>query len=128
MIGGASMARWRPLTWVIVVVNALFLVWIVVSVITGSDSCSDKSGTAKDVCDTLAAVGASIGIAVVAFAWALADVILGVLWLVTRPGGRPCGVCGRPVQEGVTVCSACGFDFRAAAGTAGVRATAPGPP
>jgi hypothetical protein len=125
----ASMPTWRPFTWVIVVMNVLFLTWIVVALITGSDTCSDKSGTAKDVCDTLATIGASIAVVVVASVWALVDVILGVLRLVTRQGGRPCTVCGCRVKEGVTVCPACGYDFRAAAGaTPVVPTSAPGPP
>jgi hypothetical protein len=114
------MPRWRPFTWVIVAVNALFLIWIVVALITGSDTCSGKSGVAKDICDTLATIGASLEVAVIVLAWAVVDVILGVLWLVTPSGGRPCAVCGSPVKEGVTVCPACGFDFRTAAGTPGV--------
>jgi hypothetical protein len=119
------MPRWRPFTWVIVVVNVSFLIWLVVALVSGTDTCSDKSGTAKDICDTLATVGASIEVAIVAFVWALVDVIAGVLWLVTRPGGRPCTVCGSPVEEGLTVCPTCGYDFRTAAGATPV-APAPG--
>jgi hypothetical protein len=118
----APMPRWRPFTWIIVVVNVVFLLWIVSTFAGASDSCSGESGQVKDVCETLATVGASIGVALVALVWALADVILGVLWLVTRQG-RPCRVCGRRVKEGVTICPACGFDFRAAAGAAPVVPT-----
>lgn len=110
------MPKWRPFTWVIVVINVLFLVWIIAGVAGTSDSCGGMSGEELEVCEAATAIGASIGVGIIMFLWVLADVILGILWLVTRPKGRPCPVCGTQVKEGVTVCLKCGHDFRAAAG------------
>ena len=120
--------RWRAFTWVIIVLNVLFLIWLITALVGGPDSCSGESGLSKDVCETLATVGASVGVALIVSAWTFADVILGVLWLVTPPGGRPCAVCGSRVKEGVTVCPACGFDFRAAAAIPGRSSAAAGSP
>ena len=112
------MPRWRPFTWVILVVDLLFLIWLITALVGTSDSCSGESELAKAVCDTLSTVGATIGAALIVSLWGFVNVILGVLWLVTRQGGRPCVVCGSHVKEGVTVCGACGHDYHAAAGGA----------
>jgi hypothetical protein len=107
--------RWRPFTWIIVVINILFLIWIIAGVAGTSDSCLGKTGQELDACETGTAIGASIGVGIIVFLWFLADGILGILWLVTRSKGRPCPVCGTRVKEGATVCPKCGHDFRAAA-------------
>lgn len=120
------MPKWRAFTWVIVVINVLFLVWIIAGIASVSDECANKVGQAKEACETGTAVGASIGAGIIVFLWALVDMILGIIWLVTRPRGRPCPVCGTLVREGVTVCPKCGHDFRAAAG--GPPSGVPPPP
>jgi hypothetical protein len=61
-------------------------------------------------------VGTAIGAGLIIVLWALGDVILGVLWLVTnRKKTRPCPVCGSDVKKGVLSCRQCGYDFRAGA-------------
>lgn len=74
------------------------------------------TGDELDACEAGTAIGASIGVGIIVFFWFLVDGILGILWLVTRPKGRPCPDCGTRVKEGATVCPKCGHDFRAAAG------------
>lgn len=108
------MPKWRPFTWVIVVVNILFLIWIIAGVGSTADSCEGMTGAELDACEAGTAIGASIGVGIIVFLWFLVDGILGVIWLVTRPKGRPCPVCGTNVKEGVTVCPNCGHDFRSA--------------
>jgi hypothetical protein len=110
------MPKWRPFTWVILVVNPLFLIWLIVVLVHVSGSCSDETGLAKDVCDALSTIGASIGAVTVLFVWFLVDGILGILWFVTRQEGRFCAVCGTRVKAGITTCPACGYDFRASTG------------
>jgi hypothetical protein len=106
---------------VIVVINVLFLIWIIAGVASTGDSCAGLTGPELEACEAGTAVGASIGVGIILFLWFLVDAILGILWLVTRSKGRPCPVCGTRVKEGVTVCPKCGHDFRAAAaGTPGV--------
>lgn len=118
------MPKWRVFTWVIVVINILFLVWVIAGVGGGASNTNDCSGLTGDalrLCNAGnagTAVGTGIGVAIILFLWALVDIIMGIVWLVTRPKGRPCPVCGTNVKPGVTVCGNCGHDFAGAASQA----------
>jgi hypothetical protein len=108
------MPSWRPLTWVILVVQVLFVIWIVVAVNgVASDTCTNDQYS--DACRAGEAIGMGIGLGLILFFWALIDVILGVIWLVTNKSKRTCPACGRNVKKGLLTCTACGFDFAAAA-------------
>jgi hypothetical protein len=107
------MPSWRPLTWVILAVQVLFIIWIVAGANSASDNCSTNEYS--DACRTGQAIGTAIGIGLIIFLWALVDVILGVIWLVTNKSKRTCPACGRNVKKGLLVCTTCGFDFAAAA-------------
>lgn len=120
------MPKWRVFTWVILVVNLLFLIWIIAG-IAGSGGTPEDCGTLTvEECNAAEGVGTAIGVGIIIVLWALVDVILGVLWLVTRPKRRSCPVCGADVKKGVTVCPKCGHDFATAAGDA--RQPPPPPP
>ncbi|MGZ5408310.1 MAG: hypothetical protein ACXWDG_11075 [Aeromicrobium sp.] len=111
-----TMPKWRVFTWVIVVINVLFLVWIVTGLAAAGNNCAGETGDSLSACQAGTAVGASIGVGIIVFLWAFVDIILGILWLVTRPKDRrACPVCGTDVKTGLTVCSKCGHDFAAAA-------------
>ncbi|MFM9445412.1 hypothetical protein [Streptomyces acidiscabies] len=75
------------LTWVILLFNALMLMWLVL----GVNSASDKGGScgADKVCQDANDVGTAIGAGIIIFIWAAGAVILGVIWLVTNKSGRP---------------------------------------
>jgi hypothetical protein len=125
-----AMPKWRPFTWVILVINALFLIWIISGIAGNSSNCSGLSGQELDTCQSATAVGTGIGVAIIVVFWALVDVILGVIWLVTRRKGRSCPVCGNDVKRGLTRCSSCGYDFAAGvaqAQQAGPQVPAPPP-
>lgn len=108
----ARRPHWRPFTWVILVINALFLAWLISGVVSASGNCAGMRGQDLQACQAGTAVGAGIGVAIIVLFWALVDVILGVLWLVTRSRGtRTCPVCGNQVKRGLTVCRSCGYDF-----------------
>ena len=108
------MPSWRPLTWVVLVVQVLFVIWLIAGFNAASSSdCS--TADYSDACQAGQAVGTGIAIGIILFLWALVDVILGVIWLVTNKSKRTCPACGRNVKKGLLVCSACGFDFAAAA-------------
>jgi hypothetical protein len=106
-----AMPKWRPFSWVILVINILFLVWIIAGI--ASSSPSDCGSLTAKQCSDATAVGTGIGVALIIVFWAFVDVILGVVWLVTRPRSktRPCPVCGTDVKKGVTVCPSCGYNF-----------------
>jgi hypothetical protein len=108
------MPSWRPLTWVILVVQVLFVVWLITGINAASHtSCSNAAYS--DACKAGEAIGTGIGIGPIVFFWALVDVILGVIWLVTNKSKRTCPACGRNVKKGLLACTGCGFDFAAAA-------------
>ncbi len=99
--------QWRKMTWFILVVNLLFVVWIFAGV--GGADCEAEAEFAG-ACEA----GTAIGVGIVIVLWALVDVILGVLWLITGRSGRDCPACGRGVKKGLTACKSCGHDFRTA--------------
>lgn len=80
----------RKFTWFILIVNVLFLVWIIAAVSGNSgaiEDCSQLAKQAKDVCEAGnagTAVGTGVGVFLIVVFWALVDVILGVIWLVTN--------------------------------------------
>lgn len=76
------MRSWRPLTWVILIVQVLFLVWVIAAANSGAHACTDSEYS--DACVNSAAIGTMIGLAFILFLWALIDVILGVTWMVTN--------------------------------------------
>ncbi|MDT0379754.1 hypothetical protein RM572_13370 [Streptomyces sp. DSM 42041] len=102
--------RWRFFTWVILAFNLIMLIWVITGATSGPD-CSGKTGDALTTCQA-GQVGTGIGVSLLIVLWALSDVILGVLWLVTKPHGRNCPACGNSVRKGVMQCRSCGYDFR----------------
>ena len=106
------MPKGRVFTWVIVVVNVLFLIWIVTA-IAGAGSTKDCGSLSASSCQDATAAGTAIGVGLIIVFLAFVDIVLGILWLVTRPKRRPCPVCGADVKPGVVVCPKCGHDFRA---------------
>lgn len=79
------MPRFRPFTWIILVINVIFLIWIIVGASSTSPSC--PPGLDPAAC------------------------ILGILWLITRPRRRECPACGYAAKRGVTVCQHCDRSF-----------------
>ncbi|TWF94984.1 hypothetical protein FHU35_13705 [Saccharopolyspora dendranthemae] len=99
--------RFRIFTWVILAINAIFLIWIIEGI-----------STRTNPTDAAANVGTAIGAGLVIGLWVASDVILGVLWLITKPKTRDCPACGRTVKRGQTQCKHCGYDFAQSARSA----------
>jgi hypothetical protein len=102
--------RWRVFTWVILAFNLLMLIWLISGVNASAQDCSKLVGDQQSNCEA-GDVGTAIGAGLLIGLWAFGDVILGVLWLVTRSTKRPCPVCGSGVRKGQTQCLKCGHDF-----------------
>lgn len=97
------------MTWAVVIFNILMLLWIIIGVATTHPK--NCNGLSQQLCNDATNTGKGIAVGIIIILWVIGDVILAVLWLVTR--GRSCPVCGRNVKRGLTVCRGCGHDFRA---------------
>lgn len=74
-------SRWRGVTWMLVVANAVFLVWLV-AVVDGRASKSCYPGDDSCVRDLDQRWAVSVGI--VASLWVLVVVVLVVVWFLDR--------------------------------------------
>jgi predicted RNA-binding Zn-ribbon protein involved in translation (DUF1610 family) len=103
---------WRVFTYVILVINLCFLVWVIAGAAGANGHASDCGSLDQQTCDSARDVGTSIGVGLVFVFWAVVDVILGIIWLVTRSTKRQCPACGNGVKKGLVRCNRCGHDFR----------------
>jgi hypothetical protein len=114
-------SRWRKMTWVFLIVNALFVLWVSVGVgdRPSKDCANDpdvKAGIiSQDLCESASDVGTSIGVALIVLLWFFVFVAVSLIWFMTRPRGRQCPACGETVKKGRTSCQKCSHDFAAAA-------------
>jgi hypothetical protein len=76
--------RRRVFMWFILAVNVLFLWWIIAGVGGNADNCAGEVGQALEDCQTATNIGTGIGVVFIIFLWAMVDVILGVIYFVTR--------------------------------------------
>ena len=104
--------RFRIFTWIILAINALFLVWIIVGA-ASRPAATNTTCNSLDLqtCQAASDVGTAIGVGLIIGLWVAADVILGILWLITKPKTRDCPACGRAVKRGKLNCKGCGYDF-----------------
>lgn len=105
------MRNWRKFTWFILIVQVIFLIWIIAGTSSAANNCDGEVGDALELCQAGTAVGAGIGIGIIIFLWAFVDIILGLIWLITNRGQRDCPACGRAVKKGKTSCEKCGHSF-----------------
>ena len=106
------MKNWRKFTWVILIIQVLFVVWIVAGTSSATSNCDGLIGSDLELRQAGTAIGAGIGIALVIFLWVVVDIILGVIWLITNRGQRDCPTCGKAVKKGQTRCGSCGYDYQ----------------
>ena len=73
---------------VILAINVLFLLWIVVGVGGSEDLCDteeERGVLTLEECQAATAIGTGIGVSLICGLWAIVDIILLVLYLVTQP-------------------------------------------
>lgn len=114
------MRRWRKMTWLLAVVNLLFLIWVIGAI---ADRPSKSCAPGDSLCVNASDAGTGIGVAFIIGFWFVVFIVLALIWLMTRPRHRTCPVCGEDVKKGRTVCQGCGHDFAAAAASAPSAAT-----
>src|SRR4051812_3217175 len=105
--------RWRKATWALVLWSAFILIWAIAG---GSCAANDCAQQATDLDQSACQAGTGIGIAIVLLFGFFGFVFFSLIWLMTRPKGRPCPRCGDTVKKGLMTCPSCSFSF-AAVGT-----------
>jgi hypothetical protein len=79
------MPRWRKATWALLIFNLLILVWIVTGVGAVSNECGGKIGDALTTCQAGTAIGAGLGITFIIILWFIGFIVLGLIWIMSRP-------------------------------------------
>lgn len=75
----------RPLTWVILGWNGLMTAWIIYGIAaTAHQSANCATDVYADACRAGTGVGAAVAIGGILFLTAIVDVILAVIWMVTK--------------------------------------------
>src|SRR5947208_2367286 len=63
--------KWRVFTWVIVIINVLFLVWIITGVNSASQNCNGLHGQNLSSCQAGTAIGGTLAVGVIVFFWVM---------------------------------------------------------
>ena len=107
--------RWRKMTWVLNVLNVIFLIWIIGGAVSGAHTaardCAHPGVLTRQECLDASHAGTGIGVALVFVLWFIGFIILSIVWFMTRRRGRICPHCGEDVKKGLTACKKCGYDF-----------------
>lgn len=96
------------MTWTIIIFDIVMLVWLILG---GPHS---VPASTCELCIHIQSPLANLEtmqarfVTHVVHLWIAGDIILGVLWIVTR--GRECPACGLQVPRGVIACEYCGWD------------------
>ena len=122
---GRLVPHWRKATWALAIFNLLILIWLIAGIAGTSNNCAGLTDGALSGCQAGTAVGAGIGVTLIVLIWFIGFMVLGLVWLMSRPRHRQCPRCGHDVKKGLTVCRSCGYDFAQA--TAQIPAPPPLP-
>lgn len=76
--------RKRIFTWVIVGINVLFVAAIILAVVSNNGTPRNCGTLSARVCSDANNTGAALAVTLIVIIWVVADIILGILWLVTR--------------------------------------------
>ena len=82
------MAHWRKATWALVIWNVFMVLWLA-STLRGEFSCDRETGAARAVCDAGASIGTTYGASLVGVAWFVGFIVIGLIWLASRPRSMP---------------------------------------
>lgn len=78
----------RIFLWVFLVVQALFIVWIISGAMTASGQPEDCEGLSAETCNAASDVGTGIGVALIIGLWMVVDFFLAVIYGVYRLAKR----------------------------------------
>jgi hypothetical protein len=106
-----KMLKLRPLSWVIIAINLLFLYATFSGLSETSKSCTGLTGDDLSICQAGTAIGAGLGLGIILFFWVMIDLILLIIWFVSNKNQRECPKCGRKIKRGLTTCPKCKHKF-----------------
>ena len=78
----------RVFLWVFLLVQLLFIIWIIAGVSSGAGTPEDCEGLSEETCNAAADVGTSIGVALIIGVWVVVDFLLAVIYGVYRLATR----------------------------------------
>lgn len=103
---------WRWITWLILLFSGAMVLWASTRAGSPLDCAEHVPGSAaREACELQQDIRSGIGLFAVGVVWVGGTLVLGVLWLATRPRKRSCPRCGRDVKAGLGVCPACGCEL-----------------
>jgi hypothetical protein len=79
------MPKWRKATWALLVWTVLMGLWIATGIGAVGNNCAGEVGDALKLCQAGTAVGAGIGVTVIIIIWFIGFIVLGLIWLMSRP-------------------------------------------
>lgn len=79
------MPRWRKATWALLIWSALIVIWIVGGTSSVGNNCAGETGDALTACQAGTAIGAGLGVTVIIIIWFIGFIVLGLIWLMSRP-------------------------------------------
>jgi hypothetical protein len=79
------MPRWRKATWALVVWTILMALWIGGGIAATGSGPGDCGTLSQDACEAAYGLGAGIGVTALFFLWFIGFLILGLVWLMSRP-------------------------------------------
>ena len=75
------MPRWRKATWALVIWTVLAIIWVA----GGVGAVGDLGPAGSDAEEAGRAIGAGLGFTFIIFIWFIGFIILGLVWLMSRP-------------------------------------------
>ena len=75
------MPRWRKATWALLIWTVLAVIWIA----AGAGSVGELPATGSEAEQAGRAIGAGLGITFIIIIWFLGFIVLGLVWLMSRP-------------------------------------------
>lgn len=82
--GAEPKRKKRVFLWVFMVVQVLFLIWVIGGASTGSGQPTDCGVLDAETCNDASDIGTGIGVAFVIAFWAIVDIILGITYGIYR--------------------------------------------
>ncbi len=79
----------RIFLWVFLVIQAIFLVWIITAIARSSGDATDCGTLTQQECNDAKDVGTGIGVFGIVIFWLIIDFLLGVTYVIYRLAKRP---------------------------------------